>query len=190
VPADQAGRWLPSRRSWSRGCRHRSRLALVEDEFTLGEVPAPVDPGEGVEVAEGGDHKIARAVFAVDVVSDRVALARGAVPIDGDRALASEVRRNLVAIEVLEDRCKRFPSLWKTYVGSLPPPSIKTAKTVSSVKSPVCPSASRRSAQCAYASKSSCNASRSAASADVSSVWMAIAGSSSESDEVDVRNAD
>src|SRR5713226_4120853 len=60
-----------------------------------------------------------------------------------------------------------------------------TAKRVSSVKSAFCPSASRRSAQWAYASKSSRKASRSAASAGVSSVWAAIVRSSSESDQVD-----
>src|SRR5882672_4574684 len=49
-----------------------------------------------------------------------------------------------------------------------------TAKTVSSVKSAFCPSASRRSAQCAYASKSSRRARRSAASAGVTSVRMVI----------------
>src|SRR5438309_6053402 len=60
-----------------------------------------------------------------------------------------------------------------------------TAKRVSSVKSAFCPSASRRSAQWAYASKSSRRATRSAASVGVISVCRAIGGSSSESDEVD-----
>src|SRR2546430_16319848 len=60
-----------------------------------------------------------------------------------------------------------------------------TAKLVSTVKSAFCPSASRRSAQWAYASKSSRRATRSAASVGVISVCRAIGGSSSESDEVD-----
>src|SRR5712664_1839212 len=60
-----------------------------------------------------------------------------------------------------------------------------TAKRVSSVKSAFCPSASRRSAQWAYASKSSRRARRSAASVGVISACTAIGGSSSESDEVD-----
>src|SRR5216683_3655386 len=60
-----------------------------------------------------------------------------------------------------------------------------TAKWASSVKRAFCPSASRRSAQWAYASKSSRKASRSAASAGLSSVWTAMGRSSSESDEVD-----
>jgi hypothetical protein len=42
------------------------------------------------------------------VVGDRVALACRAVTVDVDRALAVEVRRRLVAIEVVEDGCKRF----------------------------------------------------------------------------------
>src|SRR4029450_1461164 len=62
-----------------------------------------------------------------------------------------------------------------------------TPKRGSSVNSAFCPSASRRSAQCAYASNSSRKASRSAASAGVSSVWTAIDGSSSESNQVDAR---
>src|SRR5580765_6804915 len=60
-----------------------------------------------------------------------------------------------------------------------------TAKTVSSVNSAFCPSASRRSAQCAYASNNSRNARRSAASAGVSSEWTAIEAGSLESDQVD-----
>src|SRR6266566_3848154 len=60
-----------------------------------------------------------------------------------------------------------------------------TAKRVSSVKSAFWPSASRRSAQWAYASKSSRRASRSAASVGESSVWTAIVRSSLELNQVD-----
>jgi hypothetical protein len=88
----------------------KSRLAPVKDEIALGEVPALVDLGEGVEVAERGDHDLAGAAFGVDVVRDRVTLACGAVFIDRDRALAVEMRRRLVAIEVIEDGRKRFSS--------------------------------------------------------------------------------
>src|SRR5258708_37654024 len=49
-----------------------------------------------------------------------------------------------------------------------------TANRVSTVKSAFCPSASRRSAQWAYASKSSRMASRSAASTGLISLWTAI----------------
>ena len=57
-----------------------------QDEVAFGEVPAPAEPGEGVEVAERGDHDLARAVLAEDVVGDRVALACGAAPVEGDGA--------------------------------------------------------------------------------------------------------
>jgi hypothetical protein len=42
------------------------------------------------------------------VVGDRVALARRAVPVDRDGALAVEVRRHLVAVEIVEYRGERF----------------------------------------------------------------------------------
>jgi hypothetical protein len=94
-----------------------SCLAPVEDEFALGEVPAAVELGEGVEVAEGGDHDLAVAVFGVDVVGDRVALAGRAVTLERDGALPVEVRGHLVAIEVVEDGRQRFSPM--KHVGRL-----------------------------------------------------------------------
>src|SRR6476660_6072398 len=88
-----------------------SRLAPVEDELALGEVPAPVELAEGVEVAEGGDHDLAAPVFGVEVVGERVALSGRARTGESHGALAVEVRRDLVAVEVVEDGCERFSSL-------------------------------------------------------------------------------
>src|SRR5882672_9015298 len=41
--------------------RQRARLGPVDDELALGEVPALLDLGERVEVAERGDHDLAAA---------------------------------------------------------------------------------------------------------------------------------
>ena len=81
-----------------RGCTQRPCLAPVEDELAFGEVPAAVDLGECVEVAERGDHDLAVAVLGEDVVRDRVALAGRAVAVERDGALPVEVRRGLVAV--------------------------------------------------------------------------------------------
>jgi hypothetical protein len=45
------------------------------------------------------------------VVRDRVALARGAVPVDPDRALPVEVGGHLVAVQVFEDGRERLSPL-------------------------------------------------------------------------------
>src|SRR4249920_787244 len=66
----------------------QSRLAPVEEQLTLGEVPATVNFDERVKVPERGDHDLAVACFGEEVVGDRVALAGGAVAVDRDRALA------------------------------------------------------------------------------------------------------
>jgi hypothetical protein len=63
---------------------------------------------EDVEVAKGGDHDLAGSVFGVEVVGDGVALAGGAIAVENDGALAIEVRRYLVAVEVIEDRRQRL----------------------------------------------------------------------------------
>src|SRR4029077_20228581 len=94
-----------------RGCGQRSRLAPVEDELPLCEEPAPVDLGERIQVAERGDHDLALAVLVEDVMGEGVALTRGAVAVDGDRALTVEVRGHLVAVQVVEHWRERLPSL-------------------------------------------------------------------------------
>ena len=66
-------------------------LAPVEDELAFGEAPAPVDLGEVVEVAEGGDHDHAGVVFGEHMVGDRVALARRAGPKSEPEALAEKL---------------------------------------------------------------------------------------------------
>src|SRR4051794_3627878 len=108
LPADASDR---CRSLLNSCCSHGSRLAPVQNELAFGEIPATVEFDEAVEVAQRRDHDLADAILGVDMVGDRVALAGGAVPVDGDRALAVEVRRCLVAIEVVEDGCERFASV-------------------------------------------------------------------------------
>ena len=61
-------------------------LAPVENEIALGEIPGTVDLGEGVQVAQRGDHDRALAVGREQVVRDRVALAGGPVAVEFDSA--------------------------------------------------------------------------------------------------------
>jgi hypothetical protein len=57
------------------------------------------------------DHDLSEPLFGEDVVGDGVALSRGAVALERDRALSVEVHRGLVAVQVGEDRGQRLTPL-------------------------------------------------------------------------------
>ena len=99
-----------------------SGLGPVDDEVAFGEVPAPVELDESVEVAERRDHDLSTILLGVDVVGDRLALTRRAVPIDGDGALPVEMRGHVVPVQAKTGVSASRPS--STYVGSVPSPSM------------------------------------------------------------------
>src|SRR5580692_6641647 len=96
----------------SRSARRRrtpgSRLAPLEDDLALRDIPSLFDLGEGVEVAQPRDHHHAGAVFRIDVVGNGVAVSGRAVPVQDDGTLAVEVHRRFVAVQVIEDRRQRL----------------------------------------------------------------------------------
>jgi hypothetical protein len=56
-----------------------SRLAPIEEQVPLTEIPVTANLYEGVKVSEGSNHDLAVAVVREEVVGDRVALAASAV---------------------------------------------------------------------------------------------------------------
>jgi hypothetical protein len=76
-------------------------LDPVDVEVALGEQPGTAHLDERVAVSKMGNHQLALTVFGVEVVSDAVALPRRPVAVENDGALPVEVRRRLLAVEVL-----------------------------------------------------------------------------------------
>lgn len=86
--------------------RRGPRLGPVDHQPTFGEVPVAALLGELVEVADGGDHQRALpGSVDPDVMGQAVALAgRPVVAVQGNGALAVEVRGRPVDVEVVEHR--------------------------------------------------------------------------------------
>jgi low temperature requirement protein LtrA len=86
--------------------RRGARLGPVDHQPAFGEVPVAVLLGELVEVADGGDHQRALpGLVDPDVMGQAVALARRpVVAVQGNGALAVEVRGGPVGVEVVEHR--------------------------------------------------------------------------------------
>ena len=78
-------------------------LAPFEDDLALGDIATLVDLGEGVEVAQPGDHHHASAVLRVNVVGNGVAVAGRPALFQADSALAVEVHRVFVPVQIIED---------------------------------------------------------------------------------------
>src|SRR6185295_3678131 len=89
----------------------RTRLGPVDVELALREQPGPIGLDEGVEIPKGGDHQLALAVLRVEVVSQAIALAGRSAAIQRDLALAVEVRRRVVSVEVIEHRGERLAAV-------------------------------------------------------------------------------
>ena len=87
----------PSFRLKSRPRRRRPRLAPIEKEGRLGEVPTPIHHGERVKASELGDHDPALAAFGEDAVGVRLPLAPGVDAIKRDRAMPVELTNFLTA---------------------------------------------------------------------------------------------
>jgi hypothetical protein len=153
------------------------RLGPVENQLPVLKVSHALDLGVVVKLSERRDHDLVLAAVLVleQVVSESEALSFGGVSVvvaERDRALAIEVRRVVVLTCFKSAKTgARLSRPCKVYVASLPGPDMNTPKVVSGVKRGIWPSASRRSAQCAYASKSSRSARRSDASSGETAEW-------------------
>src|SRR3954464_7968103 len=141
----------------------RARLCPIQVQPALGKQPRALFLDEGVAIAKVRDHELAHALLRVDVVRQTVGVPRRRISVERDRALAVEVHRRFVRVEVLEHRRKGLPAM--KVVGRIRSLAFHVDdEVVSVVKSAFWPSASRLSAQYAYASTSSRIANRSAAS--------------------------
>src|SRR5258708_27200623 len=76
----------------------------VDHQLALGKQPRAVGlPGELIQIADVRDHQGALAISVVQVMGDRVRLARGPVSVEHYRALPVEIHRCLVRIQVVEN---------------------------------------------------------------------------------------
>src|ERR1700730_186701 len=87
-----------------------SSFAPLENDLALGDVPGFVNSGEDVEIVQPRDHHSAGAVLGEDVMRNGVAVTGRTVAVDRDGALAVEVHRDFVPVEVVEHRRQRFSS--------------------------------------------------------------------------------
>src|SRR3954451_7484886 len=76
----------------------------------LDETPRPVGLDEAVLIAQRGDHQPAPTAVRRDVVGQAVGLPRRAVAVDPNGALAVEVHRDVVGVQVVEHGPQRLPA--------------------------------------------------------------------------------
>ena len=87
-------------------CDERSRLYPVHKKFSLCKIPGAIDLREPVEIANGSDHHAAFTSVRRYMMRQAVADSGRLGSIQYRRALAVEVSRDFILVEVVEDRCE------------------------------------------------------------------------------------